>query len=103
MADQSETIRYVIYEIIGSRPVTQGTCQRKDFHLVAKELPHGQDGYRAKIMNDRSVVLDLTPYDLLFDDPLPDGEAGRFAAMARVGHSSTDGVTTVDDLDTEDE
>lgn len=103
MTEQFKTIRYVIYEIQSRRPISQGTCQRRDFPLVVQGLPHGPDGCRAKIMNDRDKVLDLTPYDRVFNDPtLLEGAHGYLAGSLRQGHTAADEITSVDDLDTED-
>ncbi len=99
---QFETIRYVIYEILSKRPISQGTCQRRDFPLVVQNLPHGQDGHRAKILNSNDV-LDLTPYDVLLD---PDyeivGELAWMASMASMeGKTVDDAITDINDMDTE--
>lgn len=102
MSGQFETIRYVVYEIQGKRPIYQGTCQRRDFTLVVQGLPHGQNGHAAKIMNNRDVILDLTPYDKLFGSPslLVGPDAYRIGS-AMQGHTAADAILSVDDLDTE--
>jgi len=100
---QLETIRYVIYDIATKRPISQGTCQRRDFHLVVQNLPHGPSGHRAKILNSHEE-LDLTPYDELLDPNRPE-DTGEFAFQIGVpedsGKTVDDAITDIDDLDTE--
>jgi hypothetical protein len=97
-----ETVRYVIFDEITKRPISQGTCQRRDFPLVCDNLPAGQC---SKILVSQDHV-DLEPYDVLLD---PEAEApdGLMAYLAGVpvadGKTVDDAVTTIDDLDTESE
>lgn len=100
---QDVEIRYVIYDIATKRPISQGTCLRKDFPLVVQNLPHGQGGDRAKIMNSNDR-LDLTPYDLLLDPNAPtiSGLFGFEASTGTMdGKTVDDAITDIDDLDTE--
>lgn len=102
---QFETIRYVIYDIASKRPQSQGTCQRRDFHLVQQNLPRGQGGDRAKILKS-DVPLDLTPYDELFDPnrPTETGLYGHLLGFAESqGKTIDDAIIDIDDLDTENE
>lgn len=100
---QFETIRYVIYDIATKRPISQGTCQRRDFNIVVQGLPHGQGGDGAKILTN-DAKLDLEPYDILLDPNVPD-ETGMFAHMrggaAAYGKTVDDAITSIDDIDTE--
>jgi len=101
MASQGQfvSIRYVVYNIATKRPIWQGTCQRRDFPLVVQNLPHGQGGDRAKIMNSNEEI-DLNPYDRIFDADNP--ETGpRSGLAAGYGKTIDDAITDIDDLDTE--
>lgn len=100
---QLEMIRYVIYDIATKRPISQGTCQRRDFPLVVQGLPHGQGGDMAKIMNSNDE-LDLTPYDVLLDvnAPTPIGAFAHIEGMAaQQGKTVNDALTDIDLMDTE--
>jgi hypothetical protein len=101
--NQDTTVRFVVYDIATKRPVSQGLCLRRDFPLVVQNLPHGQGGDRAKIMNSNDV-LDLTPYDVLLDPNEPEivGElAWQASGAAMMGKTVDDAITDIDDLDTE--
>jgi len=100
---QLETIRYVIYDIGTKRPLSQGTCARRDFPLVVQSLPHGVGGQRAKIMNSNDYV-DIEPYDQILDPNRPADtgiNAHRAGKAAAMGKTVDDAITSIDDLDTE--
>jgi len=102
---QLETIRYVVYDIATKMPISQGTCQRRDFHLVQQNLPRGQGGDRAKILTHNDE-LDLTRYDVLLDPNTDHGSginAHRAGWAAGMGKTVDDAITDIDDLDTEAE
>ena len=102
MAQNNKTIKYVIYAIPSKRPLRQGTCQRNQFNLVVQSLDHGKE--RAKILNDASVELDLTPYDLFLGSPRLKVNNPLGMAMLNTslqGKTAADAITSIDDLDTE--
>jgi hypothetical protein len=53
-------------------------------------------------MKDRDKIIDLTPYDRLFNDPtMFEGEHGYLAGSLLQDHTADDAITSIDDLDTE--
>lgn len=95
-------IRYVIYDKDTKRPVSQGTCLRKEFKNVVKNLENSQQ--RAKILKGEvGDDLDLTPYDEFIENPpvFTDDLARVNFRNAMMDRTADDAIKSIDDLDTE--
>jgi hypothetical protein len=98
---QLMTVRYVNYDVETFRPISQGTCQLRDFDATKALSPEGLDS----IIVNQNEALDLTPYDHVFgqckhavDGKCPNIGFGAAAIATANGKTADDAILTIEEL-----